>query len=326
MRALHAGREALKSKRTAALAVALTIAVIVVVVAVLVALPSGRGPKLAPDPPRLVNPYRGLGAWVDMYAWSDTFTKGDPTFGPADLPAMAAAGVQTLYLQAAQQVGPATALEPARLDTLITDAHRAGMAVVVWYQPTFTDVATDLARLLAIARLPADQVAVDIESKAVTDIPTRNAALISLSQQLRHALPTRLLGAIVLPIPFLQVVSPAYWPGFPYQALASSYDAWLPMVYWTDRLRSSPYRDGYAYTVASDSSLRSALGATTLISPIGGISVNGLQSPDLTGFVTAAEETGAAGGSLYEWPGSTAEQWTLLQPLREKPPMENAPG
>src|SRR5579862_1661032 len=202
VRAVHAGRRAFKSKRTAAVAAVTTLVIVVVVAAaVFVTRPSGGGEKLAPDPARLVNPYRGLGAWVDMYAWSDTFTEGNPSFGPADVAAMAAAGVQTLYLQAAQQVGPATALEPARLDALITAAHRAGIAVVVWYQPTFQDVATDLARLLAIARLPADQVAVDIESTAVADVSARDAALIALSQQLRRALPTRLLGAVVLPGP-----------------------------------------------------------------------------------------------------------------------------
>ncbi|MGH9124858.1 MAG: hypothetical protein ACRDZ8_09055 [Acidimicrobiales bacterium] len=316
---------ALKSKRLVALAVAVGVALILVVSVVV--LPSGSARnKPPPDPPRLANPYRGLGAWVDMYAWSDTFTGGNPTFGPADLPSMAASGVQTLYLQAAQQLGPATALEPARLDALISAAHRAGIAVVVWYQPTLQDVATDLARLLAIARLPADQVAVDIESTAVADIPTRNAALITLSQQLRRALPTRLLGAIVLPVPFLQVVSPAYWPSFPYQSLASSYDAWLPMAYWTDRLRGSGFRDGYAYTVASVNGLRSAVGPATLISPIGGVSVNGLTTSDLNGFVQAAEQTASAGGSLYEWTGTTAEQWALLQPLRTKTPMEKTSG
>lgn len=297
-----------------------TVAVLLVAVVAILAMPAAqRRPTPPVDPPRQVNPYRGLGAWVDMYSWSATFTGGWPTFGPGDLAAVARAGIQTLYLQGASQTGPATALEAERLDALIVAAHGVGLSVVVWYQPTLVDVATDLARLVAISRLPADAVAVDIESTAVADLATRNAALISLSQKLRRALPARLLGAIVLPPALLEVVNPKYWPDFPYTALAASYNAWLPMVYWTDRLRASGYRDGYAYTVASITRLRADLGATTtsaVISPIGGVSVDGLSVADLSGFVDAAKQTRSAGGSLYEWPGTSLADWTLLRPLR----------
>jgi hypothetical protein len=300
--------------------IVVSVAVLLVAVVAIVAMPAThRRPALPADPPRQINPYRGLGAWVDMYSWSATFTGGSPTFGPADVAAVARAGVQTLYVQAASQTGPATALEPDRLDALISAAHGAGLSVVVWYQPTLVDVATDLARLVAISRLPADAVAVDIESTAVADPAARNSALISLSQQLRRSLPARLLGAIVLPPALLEVVNPKYWPDFPYAALAPSYNAWLPMVYWTDRLRASGYRDGYAYTLASITRLRTDLGSTTtpaLISPIGGVSVDGLSVADLSGFVDAAKQTGSVGGSLYEWPGTSLADWTLLRPLR----------
>src|SRR3954470_1635665 len=40
-----------------------------------------------------VTAYKGLGTWVDVYDWSVTYTKGQPTVGPDDVDRMAAAGV-----------------------------------------------------------------------------------------------------------------------------------------------------------------------------------------------------------------------------------------
>jgi hypothetical protein len=265
-------------------------------------------------------PFDGLGSWVDMYSWSQTFSAGGPHFGLADVDAMATAGVQTLFIQAASQTGPATVLEPDRLRPLIVRARQAGMSVVVWYMPTLVNLADDLTRLQEIARLPADGVAVDIESTAVSDIAARNAALVALSRQLRRLLPHFPLGAITLPATLLEVVNPKYWPAFPYTDLAASYDAWLPMVYWTDRLASSGLRDGYRYTADSIGRLRRDLGPVAgpaaRIDPIGGVSVDGLAAGDLAGFVQAAREGHSSGGSLYEWPGTAPEAWGILRPLR----------
>ncbi|MDQ6614362.1 MAG: hypothetical protein M3083_06370 [Actinomycetota bacterium] len=263
-------------------------------------------------------PYQGLGTWVDMYSWSDTFTKGSPHFGLADVDAMAAAGVQTLYIQAASQTGPATVLEPDRLVPLIRRAHRLGISVVVWYFPTLVNRADDMTRLLQISRLPAEGVAVDIESTEIADIGQRNAALISLSRQLRRALPGRPLGAIVLPATLLEVVNTSYWPNFPYVALARSYDAWLPMVYWTGRLASSGFRDGYRYTADSVRRLRADLGPAggAPVNPIAGVSVDSIGLGDMTGFVHAVRDTGSVGGSIYEWPGSAPTSWSVLKALR----------
>jgi hypothetical protein len=263
-------------------------------------------------------PYEGLGTWVDMYSWSNTFTGGAPHFGLADVDAMASAGVQTLYIQAASQTGPATVLEGDRLLALIRRAHQRRIFVVVWYLPTLVNLADDMTRLLEISELPADGVAVDIESTDIADVGRRNAALISLSQQLRFALPGRPLGAIVLPATLLEVVNTSYWPNFPYVALAPSYDAWLPMVYWTDRLASSGFRDGYRYTVDSVRRLRRDLGAAAAapVNPIGGVSVDGIGLGDMSGFVNAAKDTGSVGGGVYEWPGTDPAAWPVLRALR----------
>jgi hypothetical protein len=292
---------------------------LLLVVAVVVVGPFHQGHKagVVAGPPR--NPYLGVGAWVDIFSWSDTYTGGAPRFGLSDIDAMARSGVQTLYIQAASQIGPAATLEPDRLLSLVNRAHHLGLSVVVWYQPTLVNVADDLTRLLAIGHLPADGVAVDIESTDVAAVAQRNASLVTLSADLRHALPKRPLGAIVLPATLLEVVNPAYWPAFPYLALAPLYDAWLPMVYWTDRLARSGFRDGERYTTDSVTRLRTDLGSTgstTLINPIGGVSTDGLAPGDVSGFVIAAQQTKSVGGSLYEWPGTDPSDWQALRPLR----------
>jgi len=268
---------------------------------------------------RAGGPYDGLGTWVDMYSWSNAFTGGAPHFGPADIDAMAAAGVQTLYIQAASQTGPATVLEADRLLPLITQAHRAGVAVVVWYLPSLVNLADDMARLVEISHLPSDGIAVDIESTDVGDIATRNAALVTLSRQLHEAVPRSPLGAIVLPATQLEVINTRYWPSFPYADLAPFYDTWLPMVYWTGRLADSGFRDGYRYTADSIERLRAdlgpRLGAAAKINPIGGVSVDGIGASDLSGFVRAVKDTHSQGGSIYEWPGTDPAAWSTLRAL-----------
>lgn len=299
--------------------VGLAAAIAVVLLSALVSLPGKSGQADAAAAfARARGPYEGLGTWVDMYSWSNTFTGGVPRFGLADVDAMARSGVQTLYIQAASQTGPPTVLEADQLLPLIRRARERRISVVVWYLPTLVNLADDMTRFLEISRLPADGVAVDIESTAVADVGRRNAALVSLSQQLRRALPGRPLGAIVLPATLLEVVNPKFWPGFPYAALAPSYDAWLPMVYWTGRLASSGFRDAYRYTVDSVRRLRSDLGpaAAAPINPIGGVSVDGIGLGDMSGFVSAAKDTGSVGGSVYEWPGTDPAAWPVLRALR----------
>jgi hypothetical protein len=291
---------------------------------VLVTPPRSRPAQAAADasiggPVRSDRPYRGLGAWVDMYSWSATFTAGTPRFGLADIDAMAAAGVQTLYIQAASQTGPPTVLEGDRVLGLIQRAHHRGMAVVVWYLPRLVDLTDDMSRLMAISRLPADGVAVDMESTDVAAIEPRNTALIELSQQLRRVLPGRPLGAIVLPATLLEVVNPLYWPDFPYPALAPLYDVWLPMTYWSLRPAASGWRDAYRYTADSVNRLRADLGPTggkTPVHPIGGVSVDGVDPAASAAFVHAIHDTASVGASVYEWPGTTSALWSALRVLR----------
>ena len=262
--------------------------------------------------------YRGLGTWADVYDWTAAFTNGNPRFGPADVDAMAAQGVQTLYIQAAQATSADPVLEPRRLLPIVARAHQRGLRVVAWYLPDLTDVSADLAHLTAISRLAVDGVAVDIESRAVGDVATRNARLVDLSRALRAALPGRPIGAIVLPPTLTEVINPAYWPGFPWRSIAPLYDVWLPMAYWSFRSVSSNYRDGYRYTADSVIRLRNDLGQPgALVHPIGGIA-DQVSAADALRFVGAARATGCLGASLYDWRTTAGAVWPAMRTARAK--------
>ena len=260
--------------------------------------------------------YKGLGTWADVYDWSAAFTNGNPQFGVKDVDAMAAQGVQTLYIQAAHADQPDPVLEPQRLTSIISRAHQRGMKVVGWYLPNLQDIGTDVAHVTAISKLGVDSVAVDIESRAVGDVAVRNARLIALTSAVRAALPSRVVGAIVLPPTLTEVINPAYWPDFPWRAIAHAYDVWLPMAYWSFRSSSSPYRDAYRYTTDSVIRLRNDLGlASPLVHAIGGIA-DQVSVADGVRFVAAAKAMGCLGASLYDWRTTSTVLWPTLRTAR----------
>ena len=53
-------------------------------------------------PPRTLDPYRGLGTWVDSYDFDPAYVPGDITVAPSDLTDMAAHGVRTVFLQSSR--------------------------------------------------------------------------------------------------------------------------------------------------------------------------------------------------------------------------------
>lgn len=262
-------------------------------------------------------PYAGLGTWVDVYDWSATYTReAGPQVGPETVDLMASEGVQTLYIQASKHDAPEDVLERDRLLAIISRAQARGMRVVAWYLPTLVDPAADMRRLLAIAALPVEGLAVDIEARNVTDVAERNRRLVQLSAELRAALPGRALGGIVLPPVVMEEVNPNYWPGFPWREIAPYYDVWQTMGYWTNRKASSGWRDAYAYTMENVLRLRRNLGLPEApVHPIGGIG-DRTTPEDLAGFHRAAMESASMGGSLYDWRTTSAGLWPGLRAFR----------
>lgn len=274
---------------------------------------AGPGPRFTMDP------YRGLGAWLDVFDWSFHYNPDNPP--EVDLTAidrMASAGVRTLYFQPARWDGPPGILEPERAMAFIERAHAHGMAVVGWYLPTFEDLDADRRQIDAIAALPIEGLGIDIESTAVDDEAERNRRLVQLSASLREAYPGEVLSAIVLP-PVVTEVYGTYWGTFPWEELAPYYDVWQPMGYWTNRTHESGWRDAYTYTAANIDLLREATGRPdAVVHPVGGLGCcEGPTVPttpaDIEGMVRAAAERGAPGASIYDYVTTGEDLWVPLQ-------------
>ena len=269
-----------------------------------------------PAVPAGVEPYRGLGTWVDVYDWSHRYTNGKPATKVGEVDAMADRGVQTLYIQASKWDSESDIVDPDILQPIIDRAAARGLRVVAWYLPTLTDPQRDLQRMVAIAALRnVDSLGVDIEARNVSDVNDRNRRLVELSAALRRALPGRTISAIVLPPVVLEVVNPAYWPNFPYRELAPHYDVWMTMGYWTNRKASSGYRDAYRYTKENVDRLRANLGADVPVHPIGGLGAQTTPA-DVEAYRQAAIDTHSIGGSLYDWRTTAADSWPGMQGFR----------
>lgn len=264
-----------------------------------------------PPPPRFTRtPYRGLGSWLDVYDWTDTYSSKGPLAGPADVERMADLGVDTLYLQASRFDRPEAVVEPTRFRALVDRAHDRRMRVVAWYLPTLEDVGKDVQRMLAIARQPVDGLAVDIESTAVQDPAERSRRLVLLTTRLRAALPSETLGAIVLPPVVTDVLNKKYWPGFPWRELQPLYDVWLPMAYWTNR--TGEWRDAERYVDENVRRVRDHLGrGDAVVHAVGGIG-DDTTVADVQGMRRATTRLGTIGASLYDYRTTGDALWPAL--------------
>jgi hypothetical protein len=297
--------------------VALGMAAAVMLAAVVVidiVRPDGR-PSAPPGSWTMV-PHSGLGAWIDVYDWTTEFGGEEPPVGPDDVEAMAEAGIQTMYVQTSRAGSAEDVIEPGRLDDLIDRAHANDMHVVAWYLPTLVDVDRDLRRLVAASDLKVDGIGVDVESTDVVDPIERTRRVVTLSSRLRAELgDDKVLAAITLTAVHLQVVNTDYWPGFPWADIGATYDVIMPMTYWS--LRQGELHDGARYVGENIDRIRASVGREDIpIHPVGGIADDATLA-DIAGMLSAIEDRGAIGGSLYDWNTSSPAQWLALQPLRE---------
>ena len=275
-------------------------------------------PAPAPSGTSGISAYQGLGTWVDAFDFDPAHTGGNPSVRPSDVARMAAAGVRTVYLQAARSEDPAAPgdlMSPDLLGQFLTQAHAHGLQVVAWFLPHHADVADDMRHLDAIVGFTAgghrfDSVALDIEWRAGADHATRSKNLVEVSRRLRESAGGRAVGAIVMPPVVTDVISPGFWPGFPWLSIAPYYDVWLPMSYWTNRSADSSWRDAYVYTSENVKLLRNHVGGAA-VHVVGGIG-NAATTGDYEGFVRAAVEHGTVGRSVYDWATTSPESWATL--------------
>lgn len=255
------------------------------------------------------DPFRGFGAWVDVY---DEKLWADPEGTVARI---AERGIGTLFLQTASTItrGP---IHYPRLTARFLEAARAhGIHAVAWYLPELLGAPKDLRRGLAAARFASplgarfDGVGVDIEVTAEADDEVRARRLVDLSSRLRELVgPDYPLGAIV-PSP---IRGPDFWPILPVPELARIYDAILPMAYWTFHV--SGEEDAHEFISRSVEMLREEAGRDVPIHVIGGIA-DPATPAELRGFVRAVRESEVVGASVYDVDTTDVEGWEVLDDL-----------
>jgi hypothetical protein len=105
-------------------------------------------------------------------------------------------------------------------------------------------------------------------------------------------------------------LNPKYWPGFPYEGLAKSYDVFMPMGYFTYRTKTGAATR--AYTEANAELLRARAGDEGLaVHLVGGLAGSATVA-QVRAFAAAAAEEGALGASLYDYATTSAAQWRVL--------------
>jgi hypothetical protein len=261
-------------------------------------------------PPRDVSAYEGLGTWVDI--WDGTVLNRPE----AAVARMRDLGVTTLYLETSNYSQAVDLVRPSALGRFLDAAHANGIRVVAWYLPSFKNVARDLRRSLAAIRFQSpkgesfDSFALDIEAKVVPSAKKRTARLLSLSRLLRKAAGNQYpLGAII-PSPVGMDLLPTYWPGFPYAGLAKTYDAFLPMGYFTYRTKTGAATR--AYTEANVELIRTRTGNDAIVvHAVGGLAGSATVA-QVRAFAAAAADQGAVGASLYDYATTSAAQWRAL--------------
>ena len=271
------------------------------------------GPATASAGTMTLGAYSGLGAWIDIYD-GDLMKTPDRTAA-----ALKARGVNTIYLETGNSSAKDAFVRPGAAASLIQSAHRRRMKVVAWYLPTLVDQGKDQRRALGAIRFRTplgqsfDGFALDIESSAVHTVSTRNARLLAVSAYLRRWAPSGAKLGAIIPAPRGMQLSPTYWPNFPYVRLASIYDVFAPMGYYTNRV--SGERDAYLYTWMNARIIWHETGDPTIpVHMIGGGAAATTRA-EVHGFVQAVRDLGLRGGSLYDAATTRDFAWRELAVL-----------
>ncbi len=113
-----------------------------------------------------------------------------------------------------------------------------------------------------------------------------------------------------MPSPVRLADDEAYWPGFPWGELARTYDAVLPMTYYTFRVHGP--RDTIEYVSRAIEEIRAGVGSDDVpIHVIGGLARDAT-GPETRAFTRGVRDSGAIGASYYTLPFVTDEQWAIL--------------
>ena len=273
--------------------------------------------EAAPPAGPTLDPFRGLGAWVDIFedrAWRS------PAKAVAN---MASHGVRTLYLQTSNYSQDLPIAHREGVSAFLAAAHRRNMDVVAWYLPGFAKLPRDLQRSMAAInfRSPSgerfDAFGLDIEASILGPPSERTKRLLRLSRRIRERAGAGYpLGAII-PSPVGIELNKGYWPNFPYAALADHYDAFVPMGYFTYHVNGpAKVHDETARNVEI---IREETGQPNIpIHLIGGVA-DDASGAEVDAFVHAVREHGLLGASIYNWSLTRASDWAPLETVPANP-------
>jgi hypothetical protein len=259
--------------------------------------------------------FSGLGAWVDVYDYPVLPLK-------QTIKVLKNAGVQTLYMETGM-TGTRQPVVPASVPWLVA-AHNAGLKVVAWYLPDYTNVRFDAMRSIAIAHfkyagIHFDGLGIDIEYKgALPNNRTWNHNVVAHMSRLRHTLGSNYPLAAIPPPPLQMRLAPSTWSGFPWKQLGRLSSEIMLMSYWSFRSGCPQIRVNCAYefTKYNVELTRAMTGGRVPIHVIGGVG-DAINSRQLNQFVQGAIDARADGASIYDIGTTRPQWWRSLTRLRE---------
>ncbi len=256
--------------------------------------------------------FQGLGTWIDVY---DTALYSTPN---AVASRLAARGVQTAWIETANDRSKTDVVEPAGLGRLVDSLHARGIRAVGWYLPGHDNHARDLrrARALLAFRTPQggafDGIALDVESLRNPNVKQRTARLLDLLTRIRSEGASTPVAAITYP-PRAFERHLTWWPSFPWAQIAAQVDAFVPMLYTGGGFKG--YDATYGYVARSLRLLRAAVGPSVAVHAAGGVA-NRMTADELRAFDDAVLDDGTATGwSLYDLQTTTATGWAAMARL-----------
>jgi exo-beta-1,3-glucanase (GH17 family) len=257
----------------------------------------------------------GVPVWEPAAGKGMWFTNYLPHHSDVDALVQAArlAGLTHLYAEVA--VSTFGFYGQNTLDRLLPAAHAAGLKVIAAVYPYLNDIATDvrLTQEVADYRTPSgdriDGILTDVEEV------TTESAVYSYGQTLRAVLgPDLLLVADVL--------HPLADTGYPYGAIAASWNVIEPMDYWHGQHNHTySAADTTRFVTTTLTTVRAAVGQMP-IEELGQSydmytddGTGGGDAPtaqEMTADLQAARAPGCIGVSYFEWQTATQAEWRAL--------------
>lgn len=253
--------------------------------------------------------FQGLGTWIDVY---DTALYRAPNAVASQL---AARGARTAWLETANDRSKTDVVDPVGAGRLVDALHARGIRVVGWYLPGHDNHVRDLRRVRALLsfRTPQgsgfDGIALDVESLRNRNVRQRTARLLDLLGRLRAEAGSTPVAAITYP-PRAFERHRTWWPGFPWEQIATRVDAFVPMLYTGGGF--SGYDATYGYVARSLRLLRAAVGPDVVVHAAGGVA-NRMTADELRAFGDAVLDDGTVTGwSLYDLQTTTPAGWAAM--------------